>query len=82
MTVVRRANDFGMWLPARKSPECPGTNTLFGGRFTSMLNSELRIRTGLSYSASSHFDKLQQPGHWALTSFTDHLVAQTQEEWL
>jgi predicted Zn-dependent peptidase len=46
------------------------TNTLFGGRFTSMLNAELRIRTGLSYSASSHFDRLLQPGHWALTSFT------------
>jgi predicted Zn-dependent peptidase len=46
------------------------TNTLFGGRFTSMLNSELRIRTGLSYSASSHFDRLLQPGHWAMTSFT------------
>jgi zinc protease len=45
-------------------------NTLFGGRFTSMLNSELRIRTGLSYSASSHFDRLLQPGHWALSSFT------------
>ena len=35
-----------------------------------MLNSELRIRTGLSYSASSHFDRLLQPGHWALSSFT------------
>lgn len=46
------------------------TNTLFGGRFTSMLNSELRIRTGLSYSASSHFDRLLHPGHWALMSFT------------
>jgi zinc protease len=45
-------------------------NTLFGGRFTSMLNSELRIRTGLSYSASSHFDRLLQPGHWAMSSFT------------
>jgi predicted Zn-dependent peptidase len=45
-------------------------NTLFGGRFTSMLNSELRIRTGLSYSASSHFDRLLQPGYWALSSFT------------
>ena len=35
-----------------------------------MLNSELRIRTGLSYSASSHFDRLQQPGHWEMSSFT------------
>jgi zinc protease len=45
-------------------------NTLFGGRFTSMLNTQLRIRTGLSYAASSHFDRLLQPGHWALSSFT------------
>lgn len=45
-------------------------NTVFGGRFTSMLNSELRIRTGLSYGASSSFDRLQQPGHWEMSSFT------------
>ena len=35
-----------------------------------MLNTELRIRTGLSYGASSHFDRLVQPGPWALSSFT------------
>ena len=45
-------------------------NTLFGGRFTSMLNSELRIRTGLSYGASSHFDRLLQPGTGQMSSFT------------
>ena len=45
-------------------------NTLFGGRFTSMLNSELRIRTGLSYGASSRFDRHAQPGHWQMSSFT------------
>lgn len=45
-------------------------NTLFGGRFTSMLNSELRIRTGLSYGASSRFEKLSEPGAWAMSSFT------------
>ena len=45
-------------------------NTLFGGRFTSMLNSELRIRTGLSYGARSRFDRLHQPGAWQMTSFT------------
>src|SRR5690606_36629836 len=27
-------------------------NTLFGGRFTAMLNTELRIKSGLSYGAS------------------------------
>ena len=45
-------------------------NTLFGGRFTSLLNSELRIRTGLSYGASSRFDRMLEPGAWQLTSFT------------
>lgn len=45
-------------------------NTLFGGRFTSMLNSELRIRTGLSYGASSRFDRMTQPGAWSMSSFT------------
>ncbi|MET0499107.1 MAG: pitrilysin family protein [Steroidobacteraceae bacterium] len=45
-------------------------NTLFGGRFTSLLNSELRIRTGLSYGASSRFDRMLEPGAWELVSFT------------
>lgn len=58
---------------AKSDPRRPSldvTNTLFGGRFTSMLNTELRIRTGLSYSASSRFDRLLQPGHWEMSSFT------------
>lgn len=46
------------------------TNTLFGGRFTSMLNTELRIRTGLSYGATSRFDRPIRKGHWAMSSFT------------
>jgi predicted Zn-dependent peptidase len=57
----------------RSDPRRPAlevTNTLFGGRFTSMLNTELRIRTGLSYGASSNFDRLAQTGHWAMMSFT------------
>jgi zinc protease len=45
-------------------------NTLFGGRFTSMLNTELRIRSGLSYGANSHFERLASGGSWAMTSFT------------
>jgi zinc protease len=58
---------------AKSDPRRPSldvTNTLFGGRFTSMLNTELRIRTGLSYGASSHFDRLVQTGHWEMSSFT------------
>jgi zinc protease len=45
-------------------------NTLFGGRFTSMLNTELRIRTGLSYGASSRFERMKYTGHWEMSSFT------------
>lgn len=45
-------------------------NTLFGGRFTSMLNSELRIRTGLSYGAGSSFDRMTDAGSWEVGSFT------------
>lgn len=45
-------------------------NTLFGGRFTSMLNSELRIRTGLTYGARSRFERPTQPGAWQMSSYT------------
>lgn len=45
-------------------------NTLFGGRFTSMLNTELRVRSGLTYGASSRFRRMAQPGSWAMSSFT------------
>lgn len=45
-------------------------NTVFGGRFTSMLNSELRVRSGLSYGAGSGFERFIQPGDWNMSSFT------------
>lgn len=45
-------------------------NTLFGGRFTSMLNSELRVRTGLTYGARAGFNRLPQPGAFAISSYT------------
>jgi zinc protease len=45
-------------------------NTLFGGRFTSMLNTELRIRSGLSYRAGAGFRKLAHSGSWHISSFT------------
>lgn len=45
-------------------------NTLFGGRFTSLLNTELRVRSGLSYGASSSFDRMSDAGSWELASFT------------
>jgi predicted Zn-dependent peptidase len=45
-------------------------NTVFGGRYTSMLNTELRVKSGLTYGARSSFDRLSQPGAFAITSFT------------
>ena len=45
-------------------------NTVFGGRFTSMLNTELRIKSGLSYGASSRLSRYQQPGAAYISSFT------------
>jgi predicted Zn-dependent peptidase len=45
-------------------------NTVFGGRFTSMLNTELRIKSGLTYGASASFKRLAQPGAFSMASFT------------
>jgi zinc protease len=46
-------------------------NTVFGGRFTSMLNSELRIKSGLTYGAGSGFERFTQPGPFSIASFTE-----------
>lgn len=46
-------------------------NTLFGGRFTSMLNDELRVNTGLTYGAGSRFRTLKNGGSFFISTFTD-----------
>ena len=45
-------------------------NTLFGGRFTSMLNDELRVNAGLTYGAFSIVERRRLPGAIAISSFT------------
>lgn len=45
-------------------------NTVFGGRFTSMLNSELRVKSGLTYGARSTLTRPSQPGSLAIYSYT------------
>ncbi|MFP5262535.1 MAG: M16 family metallopeptidase [Blastocatellia bacterium] len=47
-------------------------NTLFGGRFTSMLNTELRIKTGLTYGARSSFSQRKARGPFAISTFTQN----------
>ena len=44
--------------------------TAFGGRFTSMLNTELRVKSGLTYGAGSRIERPRLPGSAAITSFT------------
>ena len=45
-------------------------NTLFGGRFTSMLNDELRVNSGLTYGAGSRFSALKNGGSFYISTFT------------
>ena len=47
-------------------------NTLFGGRFTSMLNTELRINSGLTYGARSRFEERKVRGPFLISSFTSN----------
>jgi zinc protease len=49
-------------------------NTLYGGRFTSILNTKLRIESGLSYGASSGFTRGSVAGEFSIHSFaqTEH----------
>jgi len=46
-------------------------NTLYGGRFTSIINTELRINSGLSYGARSGFTRATVPGEFAIHSFAE-----------
>ncbi|MBE7181243.1 MAG: insulinase family protein, partial [Terriglobus roseus] len=45
-------------------------NELFGGRFTSLLNTELRIKTGYTYGASSGFSENRVAGPFTIQTFT------------
>ena len=58
---------------ARNDPEyvpLQVVNTVLGGRFTSWLNDELRVNSGLTYGARSEFATLTQAGTFAISSFT------------
>ncbi len=46
-------------------------NTAFGGPImSSLLNTELRMKSGLTYGASSSFSRNLEPGSFAISSFT------------
>ena len=46
-------------------------NTVFGGRFTSMLMTALRVESGLTYNARSVVERFAQPGTVTIRSFTE-----------
>ena len=45
-------------------------NTIFGGRFTSWLNDELRVNAGLTYGARSSFYNYKNAGTFFISTFT------------
>ncbi len=45
-------------------------NTILGARFTSWLNDELRVNSGLTYGARSRFDTKRYGGGFYISSFT------------
>jgi predicted Zn-dependent peptidase len=45
-------------------------NTFFGGRFTSWINEELRIKSGLTYGAGSYFDAKSNNGVFLISTHT------------
>jgi predicted Zn-dependent peptidase len=66
--------------PGWDSPDLPAVmvvRTLFGGRFTSRLNTALRIESGLTYSASYTMERYRSTGWGAIYSFT---ATETTEE--
>jgi zinc protease len=45
-------------------------NTIFGGRFTSRLNTALRVDSGLTYGARSSFDQRRLAGPFLISTYT------------
>lgn len=60
----------GVGLDYESRAELDVANTLFGGRFTSMLMNELRTRTGLTYGAYSSLSRQSIGGSVAMISYT------------
>jgi len=51
-------------------------NTFFGGKFTSWLNNELRIKSGLTYGAYSYFDYNKTDGTFIISTHTANATTQ------
>ena len=64
---------------SRSNPDRVGievVNVLFGGRFTSLINTALRIKNGLTYGASSDFDMRKAPGPFYINTYTKNATTE------
>jgi len=64
---------------SRSNPDRVGievVNILFGGRFTSLINSALRIKNGLTYGARSDFDMMKAPGPFFISTYTKNATTE------
>ena len=59
----------GYAMGDKVTPQAAIMNTLWGGRFTSWLNTELRIKRGLTYGASSSFRTWLPGGIFSASSY-------------
>lgn len=66
-----RIGNIGVAISYPGRAELDLANTVFGGRFTSMLMTELRTKSGLSYGARSSLSRFTQPGAVFISSFTE-----------
>lgn len=60
----------GVAISFPRRAELDIANTLFGGRFTSLLVDEMRTKAGLTYGARSSLLRPSQPGYVATVSYT------------
>ncbi|MGZ5496333.1 MAG: M16 family metallopeptidase, partial [Candidatus Aminicenantales bacterium] len=60
----------GYAMGDKVTPQAAVMNTLWGGRFTSWINTELRIKRGLTYGASSAFRTWLPGGIFSASSYT------------
>lgn len=67
-----RIGNIGSWRTNPDRVFIRVVNTLFGGRYTSMLNSELRINSGLTYGCDSWFENRKVRGPFSIESFTSN----------
>ena len=63
--------NIGVALDYARRAELRIANTLFGGRFTSMLMTALRVETGLTYGARSTIEQFELPGTVTIRSYTE-----------